>query len=137
MTNLNFFFYGTLMNRSGRDSYLTGLAEPVRIAQVEGHALYNVGAFPAMLPGDGTVTGELWTAASEDALPALLEMLDSIEGYRADAPERSMYLRQEVTLTDGTVAQTYIWNDLYGRPLPRIEGDDWKPFAAAQEAMWA
>lgn len=127
MTNLNFFFYGTLMTKEGRDSYMRGLAEPVGVAQLPNAELYDVGFFPAMLPGEGTITGELWRAADEDALPALLQMLDSIEGYDELAPEHSMYHRVTVTLADGTVAQTYRWN---GRRdyLRRIPGDDWKRY---------
>jgi gamma-glutamylcyclotransferase (GGCT)/AIG2-like uncharacterized protein YtfP len=127
MTNLNFFFYGTLMTREGRDSYMAGLAEPVGVAQLEDAELYNVGAFPAYLPGEGTITGELWRALGEDTLPALTHLLDRIEGYDEGNPAQSMYHRVTVTLADGTVAQTYRWN---GRKdyLRRIPGDDWKRY---------
>jgi gamma-glutamylcyclotransferase (GGCT)/AIG2-like uncharacterized protein YtfP len=133
MTNLNFFFYGTLMNKEGRDSYLHGLAEPVRPAQLPDAELYNVGAFPAYLPGEGTITGELWTAVSEDTMPALLHLLDRIEGYDEGNLASSMYHRVTVTLADGTVAQTYRWN---GRRdyLRRIPGDDWKRYLDGEEA---
>lgn len=134
MTNPNFFFYGTLMSKEGRDSYMRGLAECRSVAQLPDAELYDVGCFPAYLPGEGTITGELWCAVSEDAMPELLRLLDQIEGYRPDDPLGSMYLREEVTLADGTVAQTYRWN---GRRdyLRRIPGDDWKRYTGDMEEV--
>ena len=53
----------------------------------------------------------------------MLAALDEIEGYRADDPDRSLYLRQEteVRLPDGTfaTASVYFYNAPLGR-APRI-----------------
>ena len=49
----------------------------------------------------------------------VLAALDEIEGYRADDPDRSLYLRQEteVRLPDGTFAEASVY--FYNAPLGR------------------
>ena len=58
----------------------------------------------------------------------VLAALDEIEGYRADDPDRSLYIRQEteVRLPDGAAAKAcvYFYNAPLGR-APRIASGDY------------
>lgn len=119
-----FFFYGTLMSEEGRAGALAGLARPVANALCRGD-LFAVhgGAFPAMLDGDGVVVGEMWEALDESLVPQILARLDSIEGYREDHPEASMYLRVERTLlAPQQLVWTYVWNTAPTRGYDRMSG---------------
>lgn len=140
MTRL-MFFYGTLMK--GTDSIRSSVPEHLGMrfvgkAQLRGdlHAVYS-GAFPAYMEGEGTITGEVWELPDDPAaVQACYSRLDSIEGYREDRPETSMYLRVERPLLDdgeGRTVQTYLWN--HGRDgLTPIPGGDWLAFERAQRA---
>jgi gamma-glutamylcyclotransferase (GGCT)/AIG2-like uncharacterized protein YtfP len=115
------FFYGTLMtpfNRPGRQRVSPKL-------RYEGHgtisaALFDLGIYPAAVPTtDGSrVRGEVYEAT--DAA-TVLAMLDEIEGYRPNEPERSLYTRvlTDVTLEDGHVQQA--WAYFYNAPLGRAQ----------------
>lgn len=128
---MRLFFYGTLMADDVRGHALAGLAEPIAEATISGD-LYDVGFFPALVPGVGRVVGEVW-----EVLPgceaAALRRTDAIEGYVPEDPARSLYVRRPVNarLADGSevVAETYEWN---GRVdgLARIAGGSWRNHAA-------
>lgn len=127
-TTNQFFVYGTLMSGHGNSRLFKGLAEPVSTALCRGD-LYAVGGggFPAMLPGDGVVVGELWRALDDSFIPEITTRLDRLEGFRPEVPEGSMYLREEVELlAPATTAWTYIWNERDMRGLDRIDGGDFR-----------
>lgn len=137
------FFYGTLMRGDRRGHFLEdeGLARPVGRGTLADAALYSVSdAFPAYLPGgSGEIVGEVWTpigVTPEDRaanLARALVVTDSIEGYHADSPGNSMYLRVRVTLTDGRSVYTYRWNRGMGglRPIP---SGSWRTHQATLES---
>jgi gamma-glutamylcyclotransferase (GGCT)/AIG2-like uncharacterized protein YtfP len=126
VTNL-VFFYGTLMSgfkRPGReriDSKLTPLGRGSIRA-----ALFDMGLYPAAVPAaDAQVTGELHRMIDSDAV---LHELDEIEGFRAEEPDTSLYVRAEtsVTLEDGRTETA--WTYFYNAPLggaSRIESGDY------------
>jgi len=115
------FFYGTLMtgfNRPGRqrvDSMLT-LTGRGRIRA----ALFDLGIYPAAVPADddSMVRGEVYHMRDVDAV---LLVLDEIEGFRPNEPERSLYRRivTSVTLDDGR--ELAAWAYFYNAPLGRAE----------------
>lgn len=120
------FFYGTLMagfdrrQRAGIDDQLSFIGR----GSIEA-ALFDLGLYPAAIPSpESRVWGELYRMTN---VPAVLAALDDIEGYRADDPDRSLYIRSEaaVLLPDGS--STRAWVYFYNAPLgqaPRIaEGD--------------
>ena len=121
------FFYGTLMagfdrrRRAGIDSKLTYIGRGAIRA-----ALFDLGLYPAAVPApDGHVWGEVYEMADPEQV---LAALDGIEGYRADDPDRSLYVRQqaEVVLPDGTLASAHVY--FYNAPLgraPRIRSGDY------------
>ena len=115
------FFYGTLMtpfNRPGRQRVDSKMAFAGR--GTISAALYDLGIYPAAVPSfDGSrVRGEVYEM--HDA-PAVLATLDEIEGYRSDAPDRSLYTRvlAEVTMDDGRISPA--WAYFYNAPLGRAQ----------------
>ena len=122
------FFYGTLMspfNRPGRQRITPKLAYEGRGSMHA--ALFDLGIYPAAVATEdhGVVWGELY--ATTDG-PAVLAVLDEIEGYRPNEPDRSLYTRvlTDVTLEDGRVEKA--WAYFYSAPLgraQRIESGDY------------
>lgn len=121
------FFYGTLMtpfNRPGRQRVSSMLRFTGR--GTINAALFDLGIYPAAVPtNDGSrVWGEVYEATDPGAV---LAALDEIEGYRANEPEQSLYMRvlTNVTLENGTLdAWAYFYNAPLGR-AQRIESGDY------------
>jgi gamma-glutamylcyclotransferase (GGCT)/AIG2-like uncharacterized protein YtfP len=114
------FFYGTLMSgfdrrqRAGIDTLL----QPVGRGRIQA-ALFDLGIYPAAVPDpDGTVWGEVYRT---DALEPVLAALDEIEGYSAELPEASLYLRVEVPVTLENGETCLVWTYFYNAPLGRAE----------------
>jgi len=86
------FVYGTLQTAQKRANRWP--RTPIRVvpACVKG-ALYDLGPYPALLPGNDWVIGEAWEIAERD-LPATLEVLDRIEGF-ASRPD-DLYSRRQI-----------------------------------------
>lgn len=71
--------------------------------------MYSLGAFPAVVDGVGTVTGELFKITD----PLLLPALDVVEHYdQPDDPENNKYIRKMIRLIEpkGTAAWIYCYN---------------------------
>ena len=109
------FFYGTLMTgfnrrlRIGIDSKLRYVGRGSIKA-----ILFDLGIYPAAVPGEGRVWGELFETDEPDLV---LAGLDSIEGYRPGDPEHSLYTRIQspVTLEDGQTQSAWVY--FYNAPL--------------------
>jgi gamma-glutamylcyclotransferase (GGCT)/AIG2-like uncharacterized protein YtfP len=109
------FFYGTLMTgfnrrlRIGIDSKLRYVGRGSIKA-----ILFDLGIYPAAVPGEGRVWGELFETDEPDLV---LAGLDSIEGYRPGDPEHSLYTRVQspVTLEDGHTESAWVY--FYNAPL--------------------
>jgi gamma-glutamylcyclotransferase (GGCT)/AIG2-like uncharacterized protein YtfP len=122
------FFYGTLMapfNRPGRQR-ITPKLNYVGRGSIRA-ALFDLGIYPAAVPAedDSKVWGEVHVATDP---AAVLSVLDDIEGYRPNEPDRSLYTRllTDVTLEDGRIqpAWAYFYNAPLGR-AQRIESGDY------------
>ena len=90
------FFYGTLMTPFNRPGRTRVSSELVFKGRGSIHAaLYDVGIYPAAIPTDdgGRVKGEVYEIRDP---AAVLATLDEIEGYRANEPERSLYMRRPI-----------------------------------------
>ena len=114
------FFYGTLMagfdrrRRAGMDARLTYLGR----ASIHG-SLFDLGLYPAAVPA---TEGRVWGEVYEVTDPAtVLPALDEIEGYRADDPDRSLYVRSQTTviLPDGSTRTAWVY--FYNAPLGQAE----------------
>jgi gamma-glutamylcyclotransferase (GGCT)/AIG2-like uncharacterized protein YtfP len=122
------FFYGTLMapfNRPGRQRITPKLTYVGRGCIRA--ALFDLGIYPAAVPADDD--SRVWGEVHEATDPsAVLSVLDEIEGYRANEPERSLYTRvlTDVTLENGRTQKAWVY--FYNAPLgraQRIESGDY------------
>jgi gamma-glutamylcyclotransferase (GGCT)/AIG2-like uncharacterized protein YtfP len=106
--HIRLFVYGTLMPGHGNHRRIERFVLRARPGRITG-ILVDLGAFPALVPGDGLVEGVLL-----EIDPSALSITDQIEGY---APNRSdcLYVRKagHVTLDDETqvTAWTYEFAD--------------------------
>lgn len=129
------FFYGTLMspfNRPGRQRITPKLTYEGRGSMRA--ALFDLGIYPAAVPAEdhSVVWGEVY--GTTDAA-SVLAVLDEIEGYRPNEPDRSLYTRvlTDVTLEDGRVVKA--WAYFYNAPLgraQRIESGDYLEHLSAR-----
>lgn len=113
-SDLHVFVYGTLKRGQCRENAWPRVPVSVFDAWVLGE-LYDLGDYPALVPGSERVVGEVWTIPSQD-VDATLRVLDEIEGYRNQPND--LYRRDDVDCwamgaTRSFRALTY----LYARPL--------------------
>jgi gamma-glutamylcyclotransferase (GGCT)/AIG2-like uncharacterized protein YtfP len=106
------FAYGTLMRGQSRERYWPHA--PVRIDRaVIRAALYDLGPYPAIGPGDDLVRGEVWQIRP-DQIVDTLGALDEVEGFAGS--EDDLYVRRLVhsQLDDGRrlLAWTYYYANL-------------------------
>ncbi|MBK8804980.1 MAG: gamma-glutamylcyclotransferase [Fibrobacteres bacterium] len=115
------FVYGTL--RSGQpNAPRLGGATFLGMGTTSGK-LIHLGDYPALVPGDGTVIGELYE------LPlAALTRIDELEGFDPADPEGSLFLRVERPVqldghSESELALTYLWP--HSSQAPVLEEGDW------------
>ena len=103
------FVYGTLKRGEVRERCWPHKPVSVEWATLSGE-LRDLGAYPALVPGDDIVLGELWRIEPRD-MAATLATLDEIEGFGQG--EDDLYVRQVVrclTLAAETrIAYTYFY----------------------------
>jgi gamma-glutamylcyclotransferase (GGCT)/AIG2-like uncharacterized protein YtfP len=104
------FVYGTLMRGECRQRCWPH--EPVRVDQAAIRAaLYDLGPYPAIGPGDEPVPGELWEIAPED-LEETLRVLDRVEGYGELGQD--LYVRRLVTCETSDGRRVPAWTYYFG-----------------------
>lgn len=114
--------YGLL--RSGESGFerfgLAGAFAPLGPCVIPGR-LYDLGAYPGLVMGEGEVVGELFEVRDAGVMPAL----DAFEDYWPDDPARSRYDRIEAPLIrPDRRAWVYVWRlDLDAARL--IDSGDW------------
>jgi gamma-glutamylcyclotransferase (GGCT)/AIG2-like uncharacterized protein YtfP len=119
---LPIFVYGTLQRGQERERLWPQRPLRVEEATTVGR-LYDLGPYPALVPGDDVVEGELWYVAAED-LSATLKTLDRIEEYSQGS--QNLYERRAVRCRNvaGQIREAYAYfyareADLAGKsPLP-------------------
>jgi gamma-glutamylcyclotransferase (GGCT)/AIG2-like uncharacterized protein YtfP len=135
-TPIVYAVYGTLMEGQPNSWLVDGLGEFGPRVEIVDADLFDVGGFPALRIGSGTVKAQLWRPYPEWRDEAL-KRLDQLEGCRPDG--HGMYVRRPLALADGTAATVYIWNRP-GQLAPILSGD-WLAHRAAKraadEARWA
>lgn len=88
------FVYGTLMRGFPLHHLLTNQCEFVGAGTVNGR-LFDLGRYPGAVPDEaGIVHGEVYRLLAQGRLASL----DREEGYRPDAPGRSLYVRRCTTV---------------------------------------
>ena len=95
---MKLFAYGTLLAGMRLHEMLAD-AHCLGPAIIRGK-LFDLGTYAGLVEGDAVVTGEIYEIDHP-----LLERLDQVEGFRADDPAGSLYLRKDVRarrFADGT-----------------------------------
>ena len=115
---INLFVYGTLMPGEPNFRQIEDFVIDHQPGTIDG-VLVDLGAYPALVPGEGIVKGAMLRIK-----PEALEITDRIEGYHSD-PDRCLYVREEVVvrLEDGQEARawTYCFADSAGvAECPRL-----------------
>lgn len=124
-------FYGTLMRsyaahigascRPGVTGHTDALAFLGR-CQIQG-LLVDLGAFPGLVACDSpnaVAVGELYRVADRRVFDAL----DRYEGYRADDPAGSLYVRIRTRLLEPDIeAWVYVYNRAAAGAAPVLHGD--------------
>jgi gamma-glutamylcyclotransferase (GGCT)/AIG2-like uncharacterized protein YtfP len=106
------FVYGTLKRGQCRENCWPHAPLAVTPAWTFGD-LFARQDYPALMPGDNRVEGELWEFLPEQ-MPRVLEVLDEIEGTEGNSPN-DLYHRLDVEVkgTSGSRvsrAHTYFYN---------------------------
>ncbi len=128
------FVYGTLLKGMSRAHSLAS-ATFCGLGTIKA-SLYDLGAYPGIVEGDGTVYGELY-----DVDATTLKTLDDIEGYFQNNPRLSLYLRTEVEVTlfnDATTetAYTYLYNSRHLDNYVYIESGDYRRYKLDNKQAW-
>ena len=94
------FVYGTLKTRQVRECNWPVRPQTITLAWTLGR-LYDTGPYPALLPGNDAVAGQVWGIQEVD-MPLTLQVLDEIEGTNQPGM-RNDYDREKITvhLQDG------------------------------------
>ena len=95
------FVYGTLMDGEGNHGHLEN-STCLGKATIEGYDMYDVGYYPAIVPGDNLVIGELYQVPKED-----MPSIDRLEG------EGILYIKKCERVTvhgEPTFAFVYVYN---------------------------
>jgi gamma-glutamylcyclotransferase (GGCT)/AIG2-like uncharacterized protein YtfP len=125
-----FFLYGTLKEGRPLDRpTLAKLRTKVQPATIEG-SIFDLGWYPTIkLDGKGQVIGEVHTFPKEH-VDDVRRMMDQIEGYRKDNPEKGLYNRHiiKAKLEDGSEVKAFVYeyNGKVGDDR-RIEEGVWEP----------
>lgn len=106
----NVFVYGTLMRGEANHDYYLSNSWCKGRATVSGFKMYDIGAFPGIVPGEGTVPGELYKVDYET-----LQRLDYLEG------EGSLYIRRNVPVTMSTGERAFAWIYVYNGSIDGLE----------------
>lgn len=106
------FVYGTLRQGGSHHHLLKDAQRLGDWASGPYYDLIDMGAYPALVPGSGTVIGEVYRIG-DGMLPAL----DAYEGCPGD------YRRERIHTPYGE-AWVYLW-DRPAPPVPVVAGGDW------------
>ena len=107
------FVYGTLMKGEPNHRFLED-SKFLGVTALEGYEMYNVRWYPAIVPGESTIPGELYEVPEMD-----IKYLDGLEG------EGSLYIRKCKETTDKSLA--YIYE--YAQDTSDLEKiDSWKDY---------
>lgn len=110
MTTHTVFVYGTLLKGEINHSYYLCDSTCKGNAAASGYIMYNIGAFPGIVPGEGTVPGELYEVDDET-----MDNLDYLEG------EGSLYIREKTAVTMPTGEETMAWIYVYNGSVDGLE----------------
>ncbi len=103
------FVYGTLMPGESNYWQIEDFVVDHKPGTIDG-VLVDLGAYPALVPGEGFVTGILLRMNQE-----ALEITDRIEGYSPDR-DHCLYVRKEVTVHIEGGEEVTAWTYFFANP---------------------
>jgi gamma-glutamylcyclotransferase (GGCT)/AIG2-like uncharacterized protein YtfP len=125
------FVYGTLQRGQCRERCWPRAPLRIEEATVQG-AIYDLGPYPALAPGDDCVVGELWHLAEAD-MPVTLRELDRVEAFYGRADD----LYQRVTIRCQTPAGALVaWTYRYARTSDLKPAQRIAPEATTGQCRW-
>lgn len=127
----HFFIYGTLMSGEKRFNHpaLIPIRESILKGKVEGAALYDLGDFPGMVPGEkheSCVYGEIQEFTS---IEKAIKILDRLERYNPTDIKNSLFRREEVKVVLDDRTEIRAWAYFYNQSLKgakKILSGDWR-----------
>jgi gamma-glutamylcyclotransferase (GGCT)/AIG2-like uncharacterized protein YtfP len=122
--------YGSLMTSEGMLGQLGVEALVISLgpAILPGQ-LFDLGDFPGLIAGEGSVPGELLMVLD----PTVITRLDEYEACHPDSPETSLFIRKRLRLIEPAVdAWVYLYNrSVEDRPI--ISGISWPKYKASRK----
>jgi gamma-glutamylcyclotransferase (GGCT)/AIG2-like uncharacterized protein YtfP len=123
--------YGSLMSDLPPEDApdFAGYFDPSGPCTIEG-CLYDLGSYPGLVAGEGTVKGELYRLKfplSDPRSVQAFRALDKFERFSAHKVRESLYVRQVVRLKEP--AGLDVWVYIYNRQtqdLPLVPNGDWR-----------
>jgi gamma-glutamylcyclotransferase (GGCT)/AIG2-like uncharacterized protein YtfP len=117
--------YGSLMQSMGglRNFCQQNELKFIDQCQIKG-CLYDLGDYPGLVLGGGSVIGELYQVTDH----SILKKLDAYERFYPDNQKNSLYLRIKVELIH---PDQHAWVYAYNQPVDsaeKIESGDWCDF---------
>ncbi len=103
------FVYGTLLPGHGNHARISDHVRHARPGTIQG-ILVDLGAFPALVHGEGIVKGMLLDVDDE-----AIRITDYIEGCRPDQDD-SLYAREKVAVDLGDGTTMMAWTYFFARP---------------------
>lgn len=103
------FVYGTLMNGEDNHYYLQN-SICLGNAKIYGYDMYDVGWYPAIIPGGNVILGELYQVPVED-----MSVIDTLEG------EGHLYIKRYEKVMDSKGKNTFAFVYVYIRDCSNLE----------------
>jgi gamma-glutamylcyclotransferase (GGCT)/AIG2-like uncharacterized protein YtfP len=131
------FVYGTLKTGQCREHCWPCIPRKRQRAWTRG-MLYDTGPYPAVVPGDTAVGGQLWYYDAQ-SLPQVCAVLDEIEDYQPGRERGNLYIRAVVDCftEDGETVPAYIYFYARTADLPTFQlVKPQFPFAEGFLAVW-
>jgi gamma-glutamylcyclotransferase (GGCT)/AIG2-like uncharacterized protein YtfP len=121
------FAYGTLMTGESNHHVIQPFLVTVEPAILDGMVMLLAAPhYPGIVPGDGTVSGQLITVER----PAeAIQGLDDLELYFGPGHPENEYEREslKVRLSDGSITEAWVYVFLRSTPMmPTIVGGNWR-----------
>ena len=116
------FVYGTLMKGEANHHYYLQNETCLGKATASGFEMYDIGAFPGIVQGEGLIPGELYEVSHET-----LRKLDYLEG------EGSLYIRKSVSVKLSNGKKAFAWIYIYN---DSVDGLKKIPVWRSQDYVW-
>lgn len=132
------FVYGTLMSGMSNQHVIISHTKRLEPGKARGLLYHLPYGYPAMIDGEGEITGELVELIDPDQV---LEALDWLEGYRGEENPDNLYHRviRQVGTADGRVVSAYVYLWAKERELGRlgvqVASGNWREYKQKKQRL--